>query len=243
MKKIALISLLLVINSCHSQDKEKKNDNNEGKSSNIKIEIPINPKTMQTYTTEEFTEQDIQKYKKNKIDGGYEYIRADGAKVLETDDELILFTRDITPKNSLFTLSKEYHPNRRLWMKYNRFVNGGFIKGVFYKYDESGKLTKAEDYDKPFKFTWEQVKKYIEQDLKLDILKDKVGIGNDLEYPDYNFPTWNISYIGKYKDNPRGGIIRIMLNGINGEVLLVEIQLGKGGEGTTVETLYKKESK
>ncbi|MBW3521434.1 hypothetical protein [Chryseobacterium sp. NKUCC03_KSP] len=67
MKKIALISLLLVINSCHSQDKEKKNDNNEGKSSNIKIELPINPKTMQTHTTEEFTEQDIQKYKKNKL--------------------------------------------------------------------------------------------------------------------------------------------------------------------------------
>ena len=123
-----------IITSCNSQDKDKPSKKTTTTSERINLELPINPKTMQTHTTEEFTEQDIQKYKKNKIDGGYEYIRADGAKVLETDDELILFTRDITPKNSLFTLSKEYHPNGRLWMKYNRFVNGGFIKGVFHSH-------------------------------------------------------------------------------------------------------------
>lgn len=240
MKKIALISLLLVINSCHSQDKEKKNDNKEGKSSNIKIEIPINPKTMQTYTTEKF---DIENYFKhsNKISRTYEYETNNG-KIMETDFDNS-FMKVLTPKGSLFTTQKEYYKSGPLKSKWETFGDRGFIKGIRYEYDEKGKLIKAEDYDKPFKFTWEQVKKYIEQDLKLDILKDKVGIGNDLEYPDYNFPTWNISYIGKYKDNPRGGIIRIMLNGINGEVLLVEIQLGKGGEGTTVETLYKKESK
>ncbi|AZB29271.1 MULTISPECIES: hypothetical protein [Chryseobacterium] len=241
MKKIVLISLLLVINSCHSQDKEKKNDNNEGKSSNIKIEIPINPKTMQTYTSEKFNIENYYKHS-DKISRTYEYEMSNGTKVTETDfDDGFYATYEYT--NSFFITHKEFFKNGLLKSKWQTFLDDGFIKGDKYEYGSKGKLIKVEDWDKPFTFTWEQVKKYVEQDLKLDILKDKVGIDNDLEYPDYNFPTWNISYIGKYKDNPRGGIIRIMLNGINGEVLLVERQLGKGGEGTTVETLYKKESK
>jgi hypothetical protein len=228
MKRISIIFLMSIITSCHSQDKDKPSKKKTTTTSErINLELPINPKTMQTHTTEEFTEQDIQKYKKNKIDGGYEYTRGDGAKVLETDDELILFTRDITPENSLFTLSKEYHPNRRLWMKYNHFINGGFIKGVFYEYDESGKLTKAEDYDKPFKFTWEHVKKYIEQDLKLDFFKDEVNINN------YNGlsggkPTWDINFKGNYKDV--FGVYYVTLDGTDGELLKVKKILGRDGE-------------
>ncbi|NIF06050.1 hypothetical protein F3J23_11430 [Chryseobacterium sp. Tr-659] len=242
MKKIILIQLLLIVTSCHSQDKEKENNKTTIKPQPTKIETPINPKTMQTYTEEEFTNQDILRYKKNKTEEGYEYIREDGSSVYETVDENIMYRRYITPKGSLFVIHKEYHPNKKLWLKFETFGENGFIKGLRYEYDSKGKLIKVEDWDKPYKFTWEQVKKYIEQDLKLDLLKDKVGVGNNLEYPGYSFPTWSINYIGKYKEDPKRGLIRIMLNGITGELLLVERQLGKGGEGTNVDILYKKKN-
>jgi len=76
----------------------------------------------------------------------------------------------------------------------------------------------------------------------LNILKDKVGVSNKLESPDYNFPTWGIDYIGQYKDDPKKGIIRIKLSGLTGELLLVERQLGKGGDGTNVDVIYKKKN-
>jgi hypothetical protein len=224
MKKIALISLLLVINSCHSQDKEKKNDNKEGKSSNIKIEIPINPKTMQTYTTEKF---DIENYFKhsNKISRTYEYETNNG-KIMETDFDNS-FMKVLTPKGSLFTTQKEYYKSGPLKSKWETFGDRGFIKGIRYEYDESGKLTKAEDYDKPFKFTWEHVKKYIEQDLKLDFFKDEVNINN------YNGlsggkPTWDINFKGNYKDV--FGVYYVTLDGTDGELLKVKKILGRDGE-------------
>lgn len=239
MKKFPLIILMLIVTSCHSQDKDKKEKNGENSLKPIKLEIPINPLTMQNYTTEKF---DIDNYFKNrnKTVGSYEYISSDGVSVMEMDIEGNSFYKVMTPKYSIFTSHKEYYKSGSLKNSWQTFLNDGFIKGNKYEYDLKGKLIKVEDWDKPFTFTWEQVKKYIEQDLKLNILKDKVGVGNDLEYPDYNFPTWSISYIGKYKDDPRGGLIRIMLNGTTGELLLVERQIGKGGEGTTVDTLYEK---
>ncbi|MBF6644804.1 hypothetical protein [Chryseobacterium indologenes] len=243
MRKIILIQLLLIIISCHSQEKDK-GDSHKEDTSPISLNVPLNSKRMQTQTTEEFTLQDVTNYKKNKKEGSsiYEYVRGDGARVTETDSEMILFSRHITPANSLFTVNKEYHPNRKLWTKYETFGESGFIKGNKYEYDEQGKLIKIEDWDKPYKFTWEQVKKYIEQDLKLNIQKDKVEVNNFLESPDYNFPIWTISYNGQYKDDPKKGIIRIILNGVTGELLLVERQLGKGGDGTSVDILYKKKN-
>lgn len=227
MREIVLIFLLLVVNSCHSQEKENKDRQAKGKLQSMKIEIPINPKTMQTRTTEEFTEQEVQKYKKNRTDGGYQYVNSDGATVLETDDDLILFRRDITSKHSFFTINKEYHPNRKLWMKYSQYIRGGFRKGISYEYNEQGKLVKAEDHDKPFKFTWEQVKKYIEQDLKLDLLKDEVNV-NNYDGITGGKPTWEINYKGKYKDV--FGVYYITLDGINGELLKVIKILGRDGE-------------
>jgi hypothetical protein len=241
MKKITLIPLLLIISSCHSQD---KNSNKNIPQKNVRkpesLEIQINQKTMETFTNEKF---DIENYLKhyNKISRTYEYESSNGAKILEANfDDSYYVT--LIPKNSLFTIHKEYYKNGLLKSKWETFGEGGFIKGLQYEYDSKGKLIKAEDWDKPFEFTWEQVKKYIEQDLKLDVLKDKVGVGNNFEYPGYSFPTWTINYVGKYKEDPKGGLIRIMLNGITGELLLVERQLGKGGEGTSVDILYKKKN-
>lgn len=226
MKKLIYLSYLLLATSCHSQEKEVgKNQPSKDKVQPIQLEIPINPKTMQTYTTEKF---DIDNYKKhtNIEVGAYEYIRSDGAKVMETDFE-DSFMKIATPKGSTFTIQKEYFKNGSLKSTWQAFINNGFIKGNRYEYDLKGKLIKAEDWDKPFKFTWEQVKKYIEQDLKLDLLKDEVKV-NNYDGLSGGKPTWDINFKGKYKDI--FGVYYITLDGTSGELLKVIKILGRDGE-------------
>jgi hypothetical protein len=63
MKKVIISSLLIIIFSCHSQEKDRINKEKEILK---QIEIPINPKTMKTYTNEEFTKEDVENYKKTK---------------------------------------------------------------------------------------------------------------------------------------------------------------------------------
>lgn len=224
MKKLIY---LLLATSCHSQEKEVgKNQPSKDKGQPIQLEIPINPKTMQTYTTEKF---DIENYLKNrnKTVGSYEYIGSNGANIMETDIDGYSFFKDITPKYSFFTNHKEYFKNGSLKSTWQAFINNGFIKGNRYEYDLKGKLIKAEDWDKPFKFTWEQVKKYIEQDLKLDLLKDEVKV-NNYDGLSGGKPTWDISFKGKYKDI--FGVYYITLDGTSGELLKVIKILGRDGE-------------
>jgi hypothetical protein len=226
MKKIILITLSLFVTSCHSQDKEVgKNKPSKDKESPIKKEIPINPKTMETYTNEKFN---IENYFKNsnKISRTYEYEINNGTKVFETDFDNS-FLKDVTPKNAFFTTHKEYYKNGALKTSWQAFINNGFIKGNRYEYDLKGKLIKAEDWDKPFKFTWEQVKKYIEQDLKLDLLKDEVKV-NNYDGLSGGKPTWDVNFKGKYKDI--FGVYYITLDGTNGELLKVIKILGRDGE-------------
>ncbi|MEG1590533.1 hypothetical protein [Chryseobacterium sp.] len=217
MKKIPLFVLILIVTSCHSQDKDKPTKNTANNSVKNNIEILINPKAMQTYTSEKFDIENFMK-NKNKEEGSYSYTRNDGTKVLEAEYENE-FSQSSTPKYSLFTIQKEYFKNGSLKIKWETFGERGFIKGIRYEYDEKGKLIKAEDYDKPFKFTWEQVKKYIEQDLKLDFFKDEVNINN------YNGlsggkPTWDINFKGNYKDV--FGVYYVTLDGTDGELLKVK---------------------
>lgn len=227
MKKLVYYSCLLIAISCHSQDKEAgKNKPSKDKESPIKIEIPINPKTMQTYTTERF---DIDKYFKNRNEavGSYEYVGANEENIVESDIDGYSFFKDITPKNSLFAIQKEYYKNGALKTSQQAFINNGFIKGNRYEYDETGKLVKVEDRDKPFKFNWEQVKKYIEQDLKLDFLKNEVTVNNYDGLSGGN-PSWDINFKGNYKDV--FGVYYVTLDGANGELLKVIKILGRDGE-------------
>lgn len=229
MKKIILVYLLSIVSSCHSQEKDKIGEKTKDKSKPYKIEIPINPKTMQTHTTEKF---DIERYFKNRNEtvGNYEYISSDGASIMETDIEGNTFFKSTTAKNSIFTFHKEYYKNGVLKTSWQTFKNDGFIKGKKYEYDEKGKLIKVEDYDLPFKYTWEQLKKYTEQELKIDLIKDEIGITNN-----YNDKSWNISFKGNYKNV--WGIYDITLDGETGEVLKVIKIIGKEGE---VEIIYEK---
>nr|WP_294787505.1 hypothetical protein [uncultured Flavobacterium sp.] len=70
----------------------------------------------------------------------------------------------LTPKNSLYQISKTYYKSGNIKVKGIGFNGDGFYVGTWYYFDESGKLIKETDYDKPYKFTFEEIVKFCENE-------------------------------------------------------------------------------
>lgn len=102
---------------------------------------------------------DIKKFKENNPDGL--------AKKYITDKETQIqefisgqgYVRHVTPKNSLFTNYYEFYNSGDLKTR-GVFYTRDFLIGIWEYHDENGQLIKTTDYDKPYKFAWEEVKKY-----------------------------------------------------------------------------------
>ena len=123
-----------------------------------------------------------------------------------------------TSKNSYFTIFKEYYKSGRINKKGLKFnVWGGFNFGTWYEFDEQGKLIKEIDYDKPFKFTFEDLLKFCEKE------KIRVDKGPILQSTGYHTkirrgvknekPWWEIEHLKK-----PDLIETIKLDGISGEI-------------------------
>jgi len=67
-------------------------------------------------------------------------------------------------KDSYFIITKGYFRNGNIKGKGLFFNNKTFQKGTWYEFDESGKLIKETDYDKPYKFTFEEIVKFCENE-------------------------------------------------------------------------------
>lgn len=122
-------------------------------------------------------------------------------------------------KDSYFMISKSYHLNGNIKKKGIAF-NDFFSKGIWYEFDEEGKLIKEIDYDEPFKFTFEDVLKFCEkQNIKIE--KGPISqngwhnlISREIEN---GKPVWKIEYLKKTN------LIEIIkLDGITGKVLGAE---------------------
>ena len=89
--------------------------------------------------------------------------RSEGVETLENGTVIFMRKRNSgsaftkTPINSFFLLQKTFYPNGNIWAKGLAFVYRNFQKGLWHYFDEQGNLTESIDYDKPFKFTFEQV--------------------------------------------------------------------------------------
>ncbi len=75
--------------------------------------------------------------------------------------------------NSPFMIQKTFYPNGNIKEKGLKIVNGNIYKGIWYYYDENGKLINTIDNDKIFGFSWEQVEKFMEEN------KIPMMLGND----------------------------------------------------------------
>nr|WP_199158259.1 hypothetical protein [Pedobacter sp. ASV2] len=69
-----------------------------------------------------------------------------------------------TSPNSYFTTMKEYYQNRNIKFKGAVFNAGDFRKGIWYEFNENGQLIKETNYDKYYKFTFEDILKFCERE-------------------------------------------------------------------------------
>lgn len=128
-----------------------------------------------------------------------------------------------TPPNSYFKIFKDYYSSGKIKNKGLALNSwGDFKKEIWYEFDEQGKLIRETDYDKPFKFTFEDILKFCEkQGIKID--KGPISqngwhnlISRILEN---RHPFWKIERLKKTN------LIEIIkLDGITGKIISVETQ-------------------
>ncbi|MGV0925391.1 hypothetical protein [Empedobacter tilapiae] len=125
----------------------------------------------------------------------------------------------LTYSYSFFMIYKEFYKSGMIKTKGLKFnVWGGFKKGIWYYFNEEGKLVKETNYDEPYQFTFEDILKFCEKEnIRVDkgpILQSTgfhTTIRRDVENGQ---PWWEIKRL-KTPDT----IEIIKLDGITGKVL------------------------
>lgn len=192
MKTIPIITIILVLFSCNAQEKNKQKTKNQKE-----IEM----------TTEKF---DIETFNKNQINGKYNFLLKDSTKIEQEIDKEFYNVTIRYPLPKMFITDKRYYKSGNLESELIHFPNR-FLKSLK-KYDKKGKLTEEIDYDKPFKFTFEQLIDLIKKE------KDTINLFNTntviTRGSDANGTDWFITY---KKGFGRREVIKV--DGITGEIL------------------------
>ena len=232
MKKIIYIGFLLLITSCNSQDK-KDNDKIIDKPQPVK-HTTMNPeydyKKLISSKTEYF---DIKYFDEHKNeDGDLIYTDKRGSNINMFGDSESVYVSNETPKNSFYTIYKQYNYKGVIQEKWVNFRNGGGPVGIKYEYDDNGKLIKETDMERNYKITPQDVIAFCKE-KGIDLFSNYTTI--DRNYNDNPMNLYIINYRGKYGEK-FGARIIIVLSGITGEIQKVTCINGKHND--SVETLY-----
>ncbi|MGG6229175.1 hypothetical protein [Tenacibaculum sp. SDUM215027] len=181
---------------------------------------------------------DIETFNRNKTGNEYFFVTNDSTNVkqYESNDE---YWETLKYKDSLLEDFYEYFKNGKIKRYVKRFPNA-FALGKLKEYDEQGNLIKEENLDKPFIYSWGDVKSYLKEHGVEDIQKHVISISR---WSDKQETTWTLEFNGKY--NTIKGSFVITLNGKTGEELEVKLFKGKDALGETgtiavYDTIYKK---
>ena len=136
--------------------------------------------------------------------------------------------------DSYFQISKGYYPNGNIKIKGLFFNGNGFQKGTWYEFDESGKLIKETDYDKVYKFTFENVIAFCEKE-KIPVKKGQIpqsGFHTNIfaKLMQNGTPIWSIEWQDpklptngdQFENGTRTYSVfyeTIEINGITGEII------------------------
>lgn len=123
-----------------------------------------------------------------------------------------------TIANTYYMISKSYYLNGNIKKKGIGFNGDAFPIGTWYEFDEEGKLIKEIDYDKPFKFTFEDILKFCEKEM---IRVDKGPILQSTGFHTKIYreiiedqPIWKIEHLKKTN------LVEIIkLDGITGKII------------------------
>ncbi|CAH0282444.1 hypothetical protein SRABI04_04094 [Chryseobacterium sp. Bi04] len=123
-----------------------------------------------------------------------------------------------TPNNSLFKIVKVYYLNNIIQTK-GITLNlpwSTFLKGTWYEFDEKGNLIKEVDYDKPYKFSFEDILKFCMKEgipLTKGLVLQSTGFHTIITRRIENEkPIWEIEWLKK-----PSLVENIILDGISGK--------------------------
>ncbi len=148
-KSLFLLLSVLALTSCQAQ----KTINKKYKT---KIMMPIVTKDFETFDSLNYEKLKVKSSDINEFLNDGTFVETLKAKGGDWYNE--------TPPHSYFSLTKIYYDNGNIKKKGLEFNWVGFQKGVWYEFNEQGKLIKEIDYDRPFKFTWEDVLRFCEKE-------------------------------------------------------------------------------
>jgi len=151
----------------------------------------------------------------------YQFLAENGDNIGFSGDNYGDYRLEQRISNAYFNLIKIYHQNGNIKSKgleFNVFY-GTFKKGTWYSFNSEGKLTSTIDYDTHFKFTFEQLILFLEQEkipLKKGPITQNPGYLTSIKraVPDNQSPVWQISWL-KASDK----IEDIVISGITGKVI------------------------
>ncbi|MDX6183222.1 hypothetical protein SGQ44_17820 [Flavobacterium sp. Fl-77] len=228
MKKVLFIYLAFVIHSCKSQNEDQK------EIEKIKQHYKMDNKHQYNNLVQGESETfNIKRFDESKNEAeDYNYELPNGLIIREFGDQESGYYSETKIKNSLFTIAKVFHTNSHIKSKGPMFKDDCEI-GIWYDFDESGKLIKELDLDKPFKIAIEDIIEYLKNN-EAELFSSFTSINRSYEQ-ETKKAKWSLIYRGKYKDNL--GMYMIEIDDSTAEIIKVVKILGKEGEK---EILFEK---
>ncbi|WP_123872968.1 hypothetical protein [Chryseobacterium contaminans] len=201
MKKYFFLLILIITTSCKAQKS-----------------LLMMPKIDNKF--EKFDQDHYNKIYKKDIYLAYDKL-SDGTYI-EMDQSKNMKSYVETPLNSYYRITKIYYTNGNIKSKGLSSNTGYFQKDIWYEFDEQGNLIKETDYDKPFKFTFEDILKFCEKE-NIEIKKGPISqsgwhniISRKIET---DKPIWKIERL------KRSDLVEIItLDGITGKVIKRETE-------------------
>ena len=220
MKKIALLILMFASFNCKPQSKKQTEVE---KITHYKME---NKHEYNNLVNKDFETFDIKKFYEDNENGlGKTYELSNGNQIQEGAGEKgSWFLKNEKLKNSPYTKYKLYYHTGVIKQKGLLYEDSCEI-GIWYDFDEKGKLIKVRDLDEPFKLTIEDILLF----LKKNNLNSERYFSINRSYdPSTKKGTWSLLYNGTYKN--KEGLYRIMLDDQTKELEYVAQIVGKEGE-------------
>ncbi len=229
MRKIILLSLLFTTFCCKPQNKKQ-----------IEVEKIIHYNMENKHEYNKLVNKDLEifdfkKFYEDNVNGlGKTYEMSDGGQIEESAGENgSWFLKNEKQKDSPFTKYKLYYNTGIIKQKGILYQDNCEI-GIWYDFDENGKLIKSTDLDEPYKLTIEDILQFL-----------KKNNANFERYYSINRSfdeatkkgTWSLDYFGTYK-NKQGNYL-IEIDDKTNEIQYVAKITGKEGEKEILKNTKK----
>ncbi|MCF6350835.1 MAG: hypothetical protein L3J23_07385 [Flavobacteriaceae bacterium] len=174
--------IITLINSCKAQNNNLKQDR------------------MKTF--------DIEIFNKNKVQNTYNYTSKDGTSFSQSED-FDEYLEIIKEKNSPFEIQNTYYKTGVIQMEVHRYATDFIIN--MKEYNQQGTLIKETDYDKPFKFTFKDILKFIKK-RNIDMNSSEFILSRGKSTGRL---TWDITW----EKQDKTGLRRAWIDGVTGEII------------------------